>query len=87
MSKKRWLTTGSVLHPSHERPRRSSGGMVDKVAVSTGGRSTKAAAPTRRSGPLAVDDGPKREGVTVAPIEPSSSAEPLTPAGRFRVTK
>ena len=90
MGKNRWLGTGSVLHPRHERPRRSSGGMVDSVSVSSGGGSSKPTAqgPKRHTSQqtLAVEDSPRREGVVVSPIEgPSESG--LTTAGRFRVGK
>lgn len=89
MSKKRWLTHGSVLHPRHERPGRSGGGMVDRVAVSSGGRaSSQKKGPNRHTSQqtLAVEDAPRKDGVSVSPIERSSDTG-LTTAGRFRVTK
>jgi len=80
------LGRGSIFHASHERPRRSAGGVVDSVSVSSGGRSTARASAPRRKGPLAIDDGPQRGGVVVSPIE-SPTDETRTPAGRFRTTK
>lgn len=87
MSKSRRLNAGSILHPRHERPRQSAGGMVDKVGVSTGGHSvSRSAGPARRQGSLAIHDGPARGGVVVSPIDTPEDGS-LTPAGRFRVTK
>lgn len=88
MGKNRRISRGSVLHPSHDRPRRSGGGIVDSVSVSTAGGSTRAPAPAgpkrhTSHGTLAVEDAPREEGVVVSPIEGPSDGT-RTPAGRFR---
>lgn len=86
MGKSRQLGRGSVLHPANQRRTRRAPAFADKVAVSTGGHGPSAKTSPRRRGALAVEDGPRKGGVTVTPIDQPKD-QSLTDAGRFRVNR